>query len=67
MAPLAVELQVDPAVLHSLGVHALAKPGRTQQLNRPRLKQPCPLAGLAVRPRPVLDDDGVDSAKREQM
>ena len=66
MVPLALELQVDPAVFEALGVHPLAEADRAEQLDRPGLEQaalPC----LAVGPAAVLHHDGVDPAQGQQV
>jgi hypothetical protein len=64
---LAKELQVNPVVLNALRVQPLPEPYRAQQFHRPGLKQPGALTGLAVRPRPVLDHDGIHPGQRQQM
>jgi hypothetical protein len=61
---LASELQVNPVVLNALRVQPLPEPHRAQQFHGARLKQPGALAGLAVRPRPVLDNDGIHPGQR---
>ena len=67
MVPLPVELQVDPAVLETLGVHPLAEADRAQQLDGARLEQSGPLPGLAVVPAAVLHHDRVDAAQGQQV
>jgi hypothetical protein len=67
VVPLPRELQVDPVVLDPLGVQPLADPGRAEQLDGAGLEHPGPLPGLAVRPRPVLHQHGIDARERQQV
>ena len=67
MVPLALELQVDPAVLEALGVHPLAEADRAEQLDRAGLEQAGPLPRLAVGPAAVLHHDRVDAAQGQQV
>src|SRR4029077_9209127 len=62
VVPLALELQEDPAVFETLGVHPLAQADRAEQFARARLEQAGPLPRLAVGPAAVLHYDGVDAA-----
>ena len=67
MVPLPRELQVDPAVLETLGVHPLPQADRAEQLDRAGLQQPGALPGLAVGPAAVLYHDRVDAAQGQQV
>src|SRR4029077_16439196 len=50
VVPLALKLQVDPAVFEALGVHPLAEADGAEQLDRAGLEQAGPLPRLAVSP-----------------
>jgi hypothetical protein len=65
--PLALELQVDPAVFEALGVHPLTQADRAEQFDRAGLEQAGPLPRLAVGPAAVLHHDGVDAAQGQQV
>jgi hypothetical protein len=67
VVPRALELQVDPAVLESFGVHPLAHADRAEQFHRAGLEQSGPLPRLAVGPAAVLHHDGLDAAQGQQM
>ncbi len=67
MVPLALELQVDPAVFETLGIHPLAQADRAEQFDRARLEQAGPLPRLTVGPAAVLHHDGVDAAQGQQV
>ena len=67
MVPLALELQVDPAVFEAFGVHPLAQADRAEQLHRAGLEQAGPLPRLAVGPAAVLHHDGLDAAQGQQV
>ena len=67
MVPLALELQVDPAVFEAFGVHPLAQADRAEQLHRTGLEQAGPLPRLAVGPAAVLHHDGLDAAQGQQV
>jgi hypothetical protein len=62
MVPLPLELQVDPAVLESFGIHPGSEADRAEHLHGPGFEQPGPLARLAVGPAAVLDHHRVDAA-----
>ena len=63
VVPLALELQVDPAVLEALGVHPAGQADRAEQVDGAGLEQPGPLPRLAVGPAAVLHHDRVDAAR----
>jgi len=65
--PIAVELQVDPAMLKTLAVEPAGQPGRAEQPNATVLEHASPLAGFAVSPAAALDQDRLDAAEREQV
>ena len=65
--PLALELEVDPAVLQALVVEAGGEASRPQEGDAAVLKHAGPLACLAVRPAAQFDEHRVDAAQREQM
>ena len=67
MVPLALELQVDPAVFEAFGVHPLAQADRAEQFDRARLQQAGPLPRLAVGPAAVLHHERVDAAQGQQV
>jgi len=67
VVPLALELQVDPAVFEALGVQPLAEADGAEQLDRAGLEQAGPLPRLAVGPAAVLHHDGVDATQRQQV
>ena len=67
MVPLAGELEVDPAVLQALAVQAAGQPGLAEQRDAAVLQHAGPLAGLAVGPAAVFDQDRVDAAQRQQV
>ena len=67
MVPLTVELQVDPAVFETLGIHPPAQAYAAEQFDRAGLEQASPLPRLTVGPAPVLHHDRVDAAQSQQV
>ena len=67
MVPLAVELQVDPAVFEALDVHPLAEADDAEQFDRAGLEQAGPLPRLTVGPAAVLHHDRVDAPQGQQV
>jgi hypothetical protein len=67
MVPLAFELQVDPAVFETFGIHPGPEADAAEQLHGAGLEQTGPLPCLAVGPAPVLDHDRVDTVPGQQV
>ena len=67
VVPLAVELQVDAAVLDPLGVHPAGQPELAQQRGDVVLEHAGALAGLDVLAAAVLQDDGVHARPGQQL
>jgi hypothetical protein len=67
VVPLPRPLQVDPVVAQALAGHPLPDAGLGEDVDRTLLEDAGPDPRLDVRPGPVLQDDRLDAAPREQL